>query len=142
LTAGLSFRFIVGEPCLFANDERTRSFVSLGIGEGDSQMCALIVCIDSVLRRYSQPEYYQNPQNHITVASMLGNTLTDSGTGEDTKRSGLKNDLSALGLRSDHPDVPLVPVSSIQCKIGDKLFDIPLKSDHDEVSSSAGLFGM
>jgi hypothetical protein len=136
-----SFNFILGEPSLFVNDERTRSFVSLDIGEGDSQICALIVCIDAVLRRYGQPEYYQTPQNHITVASMLGNMLTAEDQSEDKIRtSGLKNELAGLNLRSNHPDVPLISVSSVGCKIGDKLFDIALKPGHN--GGNSGLFGM
>jgi len=67
-TVGLDSRF-----GLLVNDERTRSFLTVGVGAGCvDRLRRLVASVDSVLARYRQPVYYADPKLHVSVASLKG----------------------------------------------------------------------
>lgn len=43
----------------FANDNGTRSFLSLEVSEGHAQLADLVLTIDSLLAEVSQPAFYK-----------------------------------------------------------------------------------
>jgi hypothetical protein len=73
-------------PTILINDERTRSFwcwnvsSSTGVSSNSSSndvLVRLVGLVDTVLKRYKQPTYYQPPTFHISIASFAGDLTKD-----------------------------------------------------------------
>jgi hypothetical protein len=130
------------------NDERTRSFVAVKVDQGEAKVLQLIQSVDEVLAKYKQPVYYkvrgpgglivcrqrfdlvgdgQEPSLHISIASCLGDVSEvwaagdEAGDDDEEVAEKAKGDEDALkGLRA------VCDVSVVECKIGKKLFAVPL----------------
>ena len=65
-------------PTILVNDERTRSFWCWGATttRNNETLVRLVNLVDTILRRYNQPTYYQPPTFHVSIASFAGD-LTD-----------------------------------------------------------------
>ncbi|KAF9583255.1 poly(U)-specific 3'-to-5' RNA exonuclease [Lunasporangiospora selenospora] len=61
----------------FANEENTRSFLSLRVGSGHAEVENLLTEMDSIAERYSQPKFYDHPQFHASFAWALGGDTLD-----------------------------------------------------------------
>lgn len=86
------------------NDEKTRSFVGLNVtGPGCSQVVRLIKVVDSVMKSFAFPVFYEDPKPHVTIAWMLGD-VTQNQTFPITP---LDEELCATCL-----------VDVVQCRIG------------------------
>ncbi|KAJ1980535.1 poly(U)-specific 3'-to-5' RNA exonuclease [Dimargaris xerosporica] len=64
-----SFNFAFDALQRFTNDERTRSFLALGVGAGHFELNQLAKHVDQVWAGYHFPAFYEPPQFHISVAS-------------------------------------------------------------------------
>ncbi|KAF9422295.1 nuclear protein localization protein 4 [Podila epigama] len=63
----------------FSNDDNTRSFLSLRVGAGHSELERLLVEMDEIVERYAQPKFYPNPEFHASFAwAVGGDTLTEN----------------------------------------------------------------
>ncbi|KAG0312032.1 poly(U)-specific 3'-to-5' RNA exonuclease [Dissophora globulifera] len=61
----------------FANDDKTRSFLSLRVGSGHAELESLVAEMDIIAKRFGQPPFYDDPQFHASFAWALGgDTLT------------------------------------------------------------------
>jgi len=94
---------------VFNNDERTRSFLSLPVCLGFHETCGLISSVDTFLRHFGCSEFHQDPQPHLSIAWVVGNSLMTS-----------RLDFT-VGLTSDFH------VSAVECKVGQKVFRLPLR---------------
>ncbi|KAG0095092.1 nuclear protein localization protein 4 [Podila epicladia] len=56
----------------FSNDDKTRSFLSLRIGSGHSELERLLVEMDEIVERYAQPKFYEEPEFHASFAWAVG----------------------------------------------------------------------
>eukprot|EP00752_Nemacystus_decipiens_P003160 g2925.t3 len=57
---------------VLVNEDKTRSFVCLRVRGGRQMILNLIAKVDPLMRRFKQPEYYEDPVVHVSVASVLG----------------------------------------------------------------------
>jgi hypothetical protein len=100
---------------LLVNDERTRSFLTVGVGAGcDDRLRRLVASVDAVLARYRQPLYYADPKFHVSVASLKGDAAA---AWEAAGAEGQKGE----------EDAAAVVVDMVECRVGHKLFEIPLR---------------
>lgn len=73
LTSINRFEAQLTEREIYVNDEKTRSFIGLNVtGPGCSQVVRLIKAVDSVMKSFAFPVFYEDPKPHVTVAWMLG----------------------------------------------------------------------
>lgn len=99
---------------LLVNDERTRSFLTVGAGAGcGDRLRRLVASVDSVVGRYRQPVYYEEPEFHVSVASAKGDLAGAWEEGEE------ENEARAEAV---------VVVDTVECRIGHKLFEVPLRA--------------
>lgn len=106
---------------LLVNDERTRSFLTVPIVKGgEERLIRLVRSVDEVLKRYRQPVYYKEPLFHLSVASMRGD-VEDAWRDGEAKDEGEEENVETEGTA--------VYVNRVECRIGQKLFGIPLRED-------------
>lgn len=113
---------------ILVNDERTRSFWGWSVQPNDS-LRRILAQVDSVLEKYNQPPYYENPIFHISLASMAEDLAhLNKSAGEESDNAD--ND-SSESSDDDDDDVytndNTIPVDRILCKFGNKkTFEIML----------------
>lgn len=61
---------------VFVNDERTRTFLALSLGQGTQETNAMTRRVDSALRPLGLPVYYDDPRPHVSVAWLPGDQRT------------------------------------------------------------------
>lgn len=61
-----SVEFKSEKLAVYKNDEKTTSFIAVDL-ENDSRILKYIEVIDSVLKEFALPEYYQSPKLHFSV---------------------------------------------------------------------------
>lgn len=102
---------------LLVNDEKTRSFLTVGVGVGcDERLRRLVASVDAVLERYRQPTYYADPKFHVSVASLRGDVAAVWGAGEGDGEE-----------EEEGAEATAVVVDTVECRVGHKLFEIPLR---------------
>lgn len=104
-----SFNINFSGYTLFNNEDYSRSFASFYISKGAKDICDLISSVDKVMKLYSQPIYYDPAIPHMSVASCPDNLDWEE---IDEDWDDISNNFS---------------VEEIICKIGNKIFNIPLK---------------
>ncbi|KAF9439013.1 nuclear protein localization protein 4 [Entomortierella beljakovae] len=72
----LSFSSVQG----FSNEENTRSFLSLRVGSGHAEIKSLVDEMDIIVKRYSQPTFYDNPEFHASFAWAVGGEVLNEET--------------------------------------------------------------
>lgn len=106
---------------LLVNDEKTRSFLTVGVGAGcGERLRRLVASVDAVLARYRQPTYYVDPKFHVSVASLQGD-VAPKWAEEGEGKGGGEAEGGEGGLAT------AVVVDTVECRVGHKLFEIPLR---------------
>ncbi|EEY66026.1 uncharacterized protein PITG_03564 [Phytophthora infestans T30-4] len=90
------FSVTLRRALVLANDEKTRSFLALRVGEGEQQFTQVLRCVDQCLSRVEQPTYYKDPIPHVSIASSLGEELAQ-----------LTSDQFHVAIGNKHYDIPL-----------------------------------
>ena len=109
---------------IFVNDEGTRTFGGLLVSKGKEIFQSMIRQVDKTLEEFRQPPYYKEAIPHISVvwrlgaidggpAAMEAPVISKESRGPPSSRS---SSLSPLGFR----------VSRVECRIGNRLFDMRL----------------
>lgn len=103
---------------LLVNDERTRSFLTVGLGHGcEERLRRLVSSVDEILTKYKQQTYYADPRFHVSVASLRG----DVEAAWEKGGKGKEESVGAVGDRA------AVVVDTIECRVGHKRFTIGLR---------------
>lgn len=66
-----SFTLSFAQVAQLTNDEKTRSFVTLEVGNGYNELMACLKHIDQVMKQYHQPIFYNPPRFHTSIAWCL-----------------------------------------------------------------------
>ncbi|KAG0347871.1 hypothetical protein BG004_006667 [Podila humilis] len=105
----------------FSNDDGTRSFLSLRVGSGHSDIERLLVVVDEIVERYAQPKFYPDPQFHASFAwAVGGDSLTKEAVDSiETSDNELCSDLRRCS----------VLVQRVAWKTGQKVGAIDLDED-------------
>lgn len=93
---------------MFNNDDCSRSFASFYVSDGSSDIRDIINLIDKIMIKYNFPEYYKPSIPHLSVASC-------------------PDYLKWNEIDEDWIDSPEYNINYVVCKIGNKIFNIPLK---------------
>ena len=109
-------------PFLLVNDEKIRSFWCWRVHPA-SALQKILSHVDTILKDYNQPTYYEPPVFHISLAS-FGGDLTDlslphpsseeATTPDDDDDAGHDSDSES----SEETDAPLLVVDQVVCQFG------------------------
>ncbi|XP_064641539.1 U6 snRNA phosphodiesterase 1-like [Lineus longissimus] len=116
-------------PCNFqhfkfyVNDDESRSFLGLNVSGCEEEMKSLVGVVDSCLKEFRLPMYYEAPSFHMSIGWTLGDirpSLTED----------LMDKLGALLCSYQDASGGLWPfmVEQARCKIGNKCFNFPLRT--------------
>ena len=72
------FVMSLSSPQVFTNEDKTRSFCSLLVQHGYSQIVQIIHMLDSVLGSYKKDPYYNPPVPHCTIGSRVGDLSNEA----------------------------------------------------------------
>ena len=116
-----SFFLSLDKLQVYANDDRTRTFVGLEASAGVKELQKLTYSVDKCLKEYSLPSFYYPPSFHVSLGWCLGDMRA-------VIRSKLqKTELKMVDILDDDDDVGRCIVKHINCKSGNKIYDIKLK---------------
>ena len=108
---------------VYTNDEKTRTFLGLELDETSGYHLKNIVNkADTVLKRFSLEEYYENPSFHISFAWACGDVTSDRHLCSDL--SVLKSHITNIFER--YPELFNWKILSVSFKTGDKLMKVKL----------------
>ncbi|XP_071957963.1 U6 snRNA phosphodiesterase 1-like [Antedon mediterranea] len=108
-----------GKPRVYVNDEATRSFVSLTIGQGVKELEDIVKEVDLALNEFNLPPFYKPASFHVSIGWCLGNITKDIST------EALSN-LERCFLEHFSSLKPSWNVTKLCSKIGNKCFAFPL----------------
>lgn len=106
---------------VLANDDRSRLFVCLMVDAGHQVLCDMIAACDRVVTQFRQPAFYRPPKPHASVAWRV---TTDE---EQALSADVFTERWHIGEATQLARPVDFDVVEIKCKIGNKLFRIPLK---------------
>ncbi|KAL8008170.1 putative MAGE domain, U6 snRNA phosphodiesterase Usb1 [Plasmopara halstedii] len=117
------FRITLRHALVISNDAKTRSFLALQVYEGKQYFTQVLRCVDQCLAHFQLPTYYKNPIPHVSIASSLGNELTELSS-DDSDR------ITNSEQRIEHVQIPrcsTIRLAAVQVAIGNKRYVIPLR---------------
>ena len=99
---------------ILVNEEKTRTFIGIDI-LSNSFLKQLVKCCDQTLIEFNKEAFFDPPDFHISLAWCLGDQSIDT-----KELSQITQDwINTL-------DQPYIEVNSVNCKIGNKLFELKL----------------
>ncbi|XP_075549240.1 U6 snRNA phosphodiesterase 1 [Dermacentor variabilis] len=115
-------RFVIrfGSLDVYTNAEKTRTFLSLKVHKGVEHLIRIVAEVDSCLKEYDLPIFYEEPSFHMSIAWC-----------DASEEGRLLRCLHELQIRLEqfsieHPSALAVDVSSVWFRSGNKLFELPL----------------
>ena len=106
---------------VYANDDRTRTFVGLEASVGVKELQKLTYSVDKCLREYNLPSFYYPPSFHVSLGWCLGDMRAV------IRQKLQKTELKLVDLLDGDDDLGRILVKNINCKSGNKIFEIKLK---------------
>lgn len=105
---------------ILCNDNKTRCFLCIPMDGSYAELNNLVERCNSVCRQYRQPEFYQDPKFHASIAWWLGTSENALPAEESIHK--------ALSLLDGQDNILSQEwkVSSISCKIGKKVWEMQL----------------
>ncbi|KAI8144110.1 U6 snRNA phosphodiesterase Usb1 [Fennellomyces sp. T-0311] len=65
------FRITFAQVSVLTNDEKTRSFITVEVGAGYSELLSILKSVDAVMEKFKRPVFYKPPRFHASVAWCL-----------------------------------------------------------------------
>ncbi|KAH7479299.1 hypothetical protein PRIC1_009153 [Phytophthora ramorum] len=116
------FNITLRRALVLVNDDKTRSFLALRVGEGEQQFVQVLRCVDQCLTQFKLPTYYKNPIPHVSIASSMGEELakltSDQCESLLTTRQGKQQTTTSCFTAG---------VATVHVAIGNKHYNIPLR---------------
>ena len=106
---------------VYANDDRTRTFVGLEASVGVKELQKLTYSVDKCLREYNLPSFYYPPSFHVSLGWCLGDMRAV------IRQKLQKTELKLVDLLDGDDDLGRILVKNINCKSGNKIFEMKLK---------------
>ncbi|OWZ22922.1 hypothetical protein PHMEG_0002300 [Phytophthora megakarya] len=114
------FSVTLKRALVLVNDDKTRSFLALRVGEGEEEFLQVLRCVDQCFTRFELPTYYKDPIPHVSVASSVGEELAKL-TADQCKHLFIPQHQTAIPRRFT------TNVEAVHVAIGNKHYDIPLR---------------
>ncbi|KAJ3298759.1 poly(U)-specific 3'-to-5' RNA exonuclease [Rhizoclosmatium sp. JEL0117] len=105
----------------YLNDDNSKTFLSMDVGAGAVELQKLTVEVDSTLRAFSQPTFYEDPKYHSSIGYFMNSEASNALNTSDTLRALFKNTDIKLSSFS-------FELNEVHCKTGNQLFRLPLSS--------------
>ncbi|CAD6580114.1 MAG: poly(U)-specific 3'-to-5' RNA exonuclease [Cyphobasidiales sp. Tagirdzhanova-0007] len=97
------FKITLATLTRLTNDEKTRSFLTCGVGYGYEELTTMTESLNSILARHRLPPYYAEPRFHVSVAwwtpMMVGSSWENKEGGEDRNGEVAGEDLTTVALQ-------------------------------------------
>lgn len=109
-----SFDISFAQIAQLTNDEKTRSFVTLEVGSGYNELLECVKLVDKVVKSFQQPEFYDPPRFHTSVAWSLSE--------DDIKNLNIPSSCIVEAMTNNH-----FHLSRLYIKQGNRISHIDLK---------------
>ncbi|CAH0390462.1 unnamed protein product [Bemisia tabaci] len=115
-------RFIVSFSSVgvYCNDDRRRTFLSLQLSGGKTQLAECVELLNSCLSAFKLPPFYEDASFHLSIAWCLGDKSREINSKLEELNLKLQN------LIAEEPDHFETVVDKAECKTGNKLFRFSL----------------
>ncbi|XP_066587991.1 U6 snRNA phosphodiesterase 1 isoform X2 [Prorops nasuta] len=109
---------------LYCNEEKSRTFLGLECYNRDGILDQFVLALNNLLTEYNLPAFYEEASYHISLLWFLGD-----------EKENLKRLIPPLTTKlneflTEYPEESYIHVDRIECKIGNKIYNFPLRSDH------------
>ena len=106
---------------VYANDDRTRTFVGLEASVGVKELQKLTYTVDKCFKEYNLPSFYYPPSFHVSLGWCLGDMRAF------IRQKLQKTELKLVDILDDDDDIGRLVVKNINIKSGNKIFEVKLK---------------
>ncbi|KAJ3234544.1 poly(U)-specific 3'-to-5' RNA exonuclease [Chytriomyces hyalinus] len=120
ISAHSSFDIALTKFNAYSNDDQAKHFLSIDVGAGSSQLEQLTAIVNSVVKQFSEPEFYTEPKFHASIGYILD---TETIPSESTHR----NELTSMFHDTGIPQDATFSIHQVVCKTGNQVFRLPLK---------------
>lgn len=105
----------------FSNEDQTRHFACILASEWNQQLLvSLVERVDSCLKEFDLPVYYEEPSMHVSILWKLSEFTSD-------EKEAIEVEVKTL--MKAHQQVLDVWIDKISCKSGNKLIEVALRSN-------------
>ena len=116
-----SFFLSLDKLQVYTNDDRTRTFVGLEASAGVKDLQKLTYSVDKCLKEFNLPSFYYPPSFHVSLGWCLGDMRA-------VIRSKLQEtELKLVDILDDDDDLGRCVVKHVNCKSGNKIYEVKLK---------------
>lgn len=120
-TSNAKFPYSFEEMGFFSNDQANTSFLALKVGKGKDEMLSLLRIVESCLKSFSMPTFYENPEFHVSFA-----WCPERVSEEDQIRILQVLEKKLESLHSEFAMDLTQWAKAVQCKSGNRSYLIPL----------------
>jgi len=121
LEQGKAFPLSLDKLQVYANDDKTRTFVGLEATVGVKELQKLTSSVDHCFREYKLPPFYYPPSFHVSLGWCLGDRRAQ------IRAKLQKIQLKLVDILEDDDDLGRILVKNVHCKSGNKIFQFKLK---------------
>ncbi|KAG7329628.1 hypothetical protein KOW79_007802 [Hemibagrus wyckioides] len=106
---------------VYSNQEKTRTFLSMEISTGHTQLLEVVKRVDKVMEEFNLSTYYEDPSFHLSLAWCVGDFT------KTLQRACLTEMQSLVDGHEDGPFQIRLKCKELRCKIGNKFFLFPIQ---------------
>lgn len=121
LELGKAFPLCLDKLQVYANDDKTRTFVGLEATGGISELKKMTDVVNQCFREYKLPPFYYPPSFHVSLGWCLGDMRSH------IRAKLQKLELKLVDILEDDDDLGRILVKHVHCKTGNKIFQFKLK---------------
>ncbi|GFT38270.1 u6 snRNA phosphodiesterase [Nephila pilipes] len=120
LSCYFQFKVFFDSLEVYENEEKTRTFLGLKV-RSDVPLLTLLGKVDSCVKDFKLPIFYEDPSFHLSCASCIGSKA------EEIEKFWAELNIIFQSFMVSHPNCRRLLVPKVCCKSGNKLFTINLK---------------
>ncbi|GMH33396.1 hypothetical protein BSKO_01230 [Bryopsis sp. KO-2023] len=109
------FQLEFGPLNCFVNDDSTRSFAALTLKSGGLEVCQLVDGVNKAFVPYALPQFYEEPNPHVSVAWVLGD--------KSEMMIAVLDRINKSSRFLDHPKTT-VQVGQVHCRVGQETYNV------------------
>ncbi|KAI8828975.1 U6 snRNA phosphodiesterase Usb1 [Chytriomyces cf. hyalinus JEL632] len=120
ISAHSSFDISLAKFNAYSNDDQSKHFLSIDVGAGSTQLEQLTTSVNSVVKQFSEPEFYKDPKFHASIGYILDTETMSSASTHENEMKGMFQD-------TEIPQDATFSMHQVVCKTGNQVFCVPLK---------------
>ncbi|KAJ3400613.1 poly(U)-specific 3'-to-5' RNA exonuclease [Chytriomyces hyalinus] len=103
----------------YSNDDQSKHFLSIDVGAGSMQLEQLTTSVNTVVKQFSEPEFYKDPKFHASIGYILDTETMSS-------ESAHENEITSIFQDTEIPQDATFSIHQVVCKTGNQVFRMPL----------------